>query len=65
LGGRSRWDLCEFEASLVYRVSSGQPALHRETLSGKRNEWTARKEEKKCVITISDYHIVEEGALRH
>jgi hypothetical protein len=26
-------DLCEFNASLVYKVSPGQPWLHRETLS--------------------------------
>ena len=26
-------DLCEFEASLVYKSSSTQPTLHRETLS--------------------------------
>jgi hypothetical protein len=28
-------DICEFEASLFYRSSSGQPGLHRETLSQK------------------------------
>ena len=28
----------EFEASLIYRVSSGQPELQRETLSGKTNK---------------------------
>ena len=30
-------DLCEFKASLVYRVGPGQPELHRETLSEKKN----------------------------
>ena len=29
-------DLCEFEACLVYRVSSGQGGLHRETVSQKQ-----------------------------
>jgi hypothetical protein len=28
-------DHCKFEASLVYRVSPGQPGLHKETLSQK------------------------------
>ena len=28
-------DLCEFKTNLVYKVSSGQPELHRETLSQK------------------------------
>jgi hypothetical protein len=41
LGGRGR-QISEFEASLVYKVSSGQPGLHRETLS-----WKKKKKEKK------------------
>jgi hypothetical protein len=28
-------DLCEFKTNLVYKVSPGQPELHRETLSQK------------------------------
>lgn len=31
-------DLCKFEASLVYRVSSRPPGLHRETLSQEKKE---------------------------
>jgi len=33
LGRQRQVDLCEFEVSLVYKVSPGQPGLHRETLS--------------------------------
>jgi hypothetical protein len=38
-------DLCELEASLVYRVSSRQPGLHREILSQKKtnNKQTNKK----------------------
>ena len=40
-------DLCEFEASLVYSVSTGQPGLHRETLfqegETKQNTYIPRK----------------------
>ena len=36
-------DLCEFEARLVYRVSSGQaPKLHRENLSQKKQKTNKR-----------------------
>jgi hypothetical protein len=35
-------DLCKFEACLVYKLSPGQPGLHRETLSQK----TKRKEKR-------------------
>jgi hypothetical protein len=31
-------ELCKFEANLGYKVSSGQPGLHRETLSQNRNK---------------------------
>jgi hypothetical protein len=34
LGGRGRW-ISEFQASLVYKVSSRTPGLHAETLSSK------------------------------
>jgi hypothetical protein len=37
LGGRGRW-ISEFEASLVFRMSPGQPGLHKETLSQKTKE---------------------------
>jgi hypothetical protein len=36
-GGRSR-QISEFEASLVYKVSSRKPGLHRETLSRKKKK---------------------------
>jgi hypothetical protein len=51
LGGRSRW-ISEFEASLVYRVSSGQPGLHRETLSQKNR----KKEKKKTLSHTNNTH---------
>jgi hypothetical protein len=35
LGGRGRW-ISEFEASLVYKVSSGQPGLQRNPVSKKQ-----------------------------
>jgi hypothetical protein len=45
LGGRGRW-ISEFEASLVYKVSSrtARETLHRETLSRKTKK---RKKERK------------------
>jgi hypothetical protein len=39
LGGRGRW-ISEFEASLVYKVSSRTARLYRETLSRKTNKQT-------------------------
>jgi hypothetical protein len=42
-------DLCEFEASLVYRLNLGQPGLHRETLS--REKQKRRKEKKKEMLS--------------
>jgi hypothetical protein len=44
LGGRGRW-ISEFEASLVYRVSSrtARETLHRETLSSKQNKTNKQK----------------------
>jgi hypothetical protein len=36
-------DLCEFKASLVYRVNSEKPGLHRETLSQNKNKQTNKK----------------------
>jgi hypothetical protein len=39
-GGRGR-RISELEASLVYRVSPGQPGLHRETLSRKKKKEAA------------------------
>jgi hypothetical protein len=44
LGGRSR-RISEFKASLVYRVT-GQPGLHRETLSRKKKNQTKTKKPK-------------------
>lgn len=32
------FNLCEFKASLVYKVSPGQPGLHRETLTLKTKQ---------------------------
>lgn len=37
LGRERQVDLCVFEGTLVYRVISGQPELHRETLSCIKN----------------------------
>jgi hypothetical protein len=45
LGGRGR-PISEFMASLVYRVSSGQPGLYRETLSWKTKKKKKRKRKK-------------------
>jgi hypothetical protein len=46
LGGRGR-RISEFEASLVYKVSSGQLGLYRETLSRKQtNKQTKTKQNK-------------------
>jgi hypothetical protein len=45
LGRQRQGDLCKLEASLVYRVSLGQPGLHRETLSREREG--RREEERK------------------
>jgi hypothetical protein len=46
LGGRGG-QISEFEASLVYRVSSGQPGLYRETLSRKKTNKQTNKQTKK------------------
>jgi hypothetical protein len=45
LGGRGRW-ISEFEASLVYRMSPGQPGLYRETPSKKTNQPNKNKKQK-------------------
>jgi hypothetical protein len=43
--GRQRQaGLCQFEASLVYKVSPGQPGLHREILSSNTKKGKNRKE---------------------
>jgi hypothetical protein len=55
LGGRGRW-ISEFEASLVYRVSSRtprHPGLHRETLSQKKNQKTKKQKQKQKVSWIT------------
>jgi hypothetical protein len=45
--GRCRWmDLCEFEASLVYRASSRTARVTTETLSRKANK------QKKCITDV-------------
>jgi hypothetical protein len=50
LGGRGR-HISEFEARLVYRVSSEQPELYRETLSRKQKQTKqTNKMEKKNMI---------------
>jgi hypothetical protein len=46
LGGRGRW-ISEFEVNLIYRVSSGQPGLHRETLSRKTKKKKEREKKRK------------------
>jgi hypothetical protein len=46
LGGRTR-RISEFKASLVCRVSSRTPGLHRETLSQKTRKEKKRKEKKR------------------
>jgi hypothetical protein len=49
LGGRGR-RISDFEASLVYRVSSrtaGQPGLHRETLAQKTKKKKKKKKKRK------------------
>jgi hypothetical protein len=49
-GWRGR-QISEFKATLVYKVSSGQPGLHRETLSQKtknqKNKQTKQTNKKK------------------
>jgi hypothetical protein len=45
LGGRGR-RISEFEASLVYKVSSRTARLHRETLSQKNKKQTNKKKTK-------------------
>jgi hypothetical protein len=51
LGGRDRW-ISEFEASLVYKVSS---RLHRETLSLKtKTKKKKKKKRKKETMTPND-----------
>jgi hypothetical protein len=42
LGGRGRW-ISEFEASLVYKVSSRTAGLYRETLSQTNKQTTNKK----------------------
>jgi hypothetical protein len=44
--GDSGRRISEFKASLVYRVSSGQPELHRETLSRKKKKKQKTKNKK-------------------
>jgi hypothetical protein len=39
-------DLCEFEVSLVYKASPGQPGLHRETLSQNKTKKNKNKNKK-------------------
>jgi hypothetical protein len=51
--------ISEFEASLVYRVSSGQPELYRETLS----QTTPNKQKQKRIASSIIKEIVEE--IRH
>jgi hypothetical protein len=46
LGGRGR-RISEFKASLVYKVSQGQPGLHRETLSQKKRKKEKEKKKRK------------------
>jgi hypothetical protein len=45
LGGRDR-RISKFEASLVYKVSSGQPGLYRETLSRKTKQNKIKQKQK-------------------
>jgi hypothetical protein len=45
LGGRGR-QISEFEASLVYKVSSGQPGLYREILSRKTKKKKKKERER-------------------
>jgi hypothetical protein len=46
LGGRGRW-ISEFEASLVYKVSSRTAELYRETLSQKPKKKKKKKKKRK------------------
>jgi hypothetical protein len=49
LGGRGRW-ISEFEASLVYRVSSRTPrTIQRNPVSKKQKNKTNKKNPKKCI----------------
>jgi hypothetical protein len=41
LGGRGR-QISEFKANLIYRMSSRQPGLHRETLSHEKKKKTTK-----------------------
>jgi hypothetical protein len=50
LGGRGSW-ISELEASLLYRVSPGQPGLHRESLFQKDKK-TENKNKNKNKQTI-------------
>jgi hypothetical protein len=54
LGGRDR-QISEFEVSLVYKVSSGQPGLYRETVSRKTEKKKKKKKrkEKETVIPLN------------
>jgi gamma-glutamyl-gamma-aminobutyrate hydrolase PuuD len=47
--GRGR-QISEFEASLVYRVSSRHPGLYRETLSQNKNKNRKRKEKLSLLL---------------
>jgi hypothetical protein len=38
-------EISKFKASLVYRASSGQPGLHRETLSQRKKKLTEELKE--------------------
>ena len=52
LGGRDR-QISEFEASLVYRVSSRTAGLHRETLSQKQtNKQTKNPKQTKKEVRL-------------
>jgi hypothetical protein len=46
LGGRGRW-ISEFEASLVYRVSTRTARRYRETLSRKKRKEKKKKKKKR------------------
>jgi hypothetical protein len=46
LGGKGWW-ISEFEASLVYRVSSRMPGLYRETLSQEKGKRKERKQKER------------------
>jgi hypothetical protein len=53
-------DLCEFEASLVYRVSPGQAGLHRKSLFRGKGRGVGRK----GAHDLSNLETEAEGLLR-